>query len=831
MSDNQAGRKASGGAQFVWTMGAIVATVALAAAAAWPIYHTTRVAAVAAIGLLIGAGAVLGAKRLKWRWWSAIGLAFGGYVLTVVAVAVPSAATDPGRAVRATLTSVAGIVTSWKLLLTVSLPAGSYQGVLVPFFVTVIVGSLVATALATSQRQSAPWAVAPLLAMVIFGAAFGTDATGPDIVIGPATIPAPWNVVIGGLAVIVSATWLVGRARIARSTALRLARAQASTVKQSLESRALMVRRQIVAGALVVVAIGAGVAAAPIAGTLGPRDALRESVDPVLLLHRQPSPLAGYRLNATGVGYGTDLFSISETAGVDRIRIATLDTYDGQTFHVGGDAESERFARQPGQQDARIQITIGSGYSGLWVPVVDATGGAPHFEGARAEALGDAYYASKLLDAAVVVTTESSKGVGLRAGDTYSVGTEVSTGTLASLSSQTGADPLVSAQDYPSMAEWVDAQGIGRSGADLSELVDRLRSRGYVSHSTYADAAAAEWIAALKADSSYTFAPSRSGHSAARVDELFVALLEQERRAGVGASDDLLVAAIGDDEQFATAAALLARYLGFESRVVIGVRVGAALEGSSVPSCVDTCTGANVTAWTEVRGSSGPWVALDATPQYKVIPTRIKEGTRMPENATEVIQQGAKVLEPPSSQSDATESSNPDVQDSPAPKSANVEALLAVLMVALAGVLLVLPLVVFPVAKVIRRGWRRRAGVPEVAMVGAWDELLDTYTDLGLEIPYGLTRAELADVLERPAAATLAAVIDRAVFAEHPPGTEESAATWDILTVERREVAAAAPWTRRLRAMVTPASFIRTLRAHRQVQLSPRFAGRTHHEL
>ena len=203
----------------------------------------------------------------------------------------------------------------------------------------------------------------------------------------------------------------------------------------------------------------------------------------------------------------------------------------------------------------------------------------------------------------------------------------------------------------------------------------------------------------------------------------------------------------------------------------------------------------------------------------------------MPENATEVIQQGAKVLEPPSSQSDATESSNPDVQDSPAPKSANVEALLAVLMVALAGVLLVLPLVVFPVAKVIRRGWRRRAGVPEVAMVGAWDELLDTYTDLGLEIPYGLTRAELADVLERPAAATLAAVIDRAVFAEHPPGTEESAATWDILTVERREVAAAAPWTRRLRAMVSPASFIRTLRAHRQVQLSPRFAGRTHHEL
>ena len=115
-------------------------------------------------------------------------------------------------------------------------------------------------------------------------------------------------------------------------------------------------------------------------------------------------------------------------------------------------------------------------------------------------------------------------------------------------------------------------------------------------------------------------------------------------------------------------------------------------------------------------------------------------------------------------------------------------------------------------------------------MVGAWDELLDTYTDLGMEIPRGLTRAELADVLERPAAATLAAIIDRAVFAEHPPGTEASAATWDILTAERHAVAAEAPLTRRARATITPASFLRTLRAHRQVQFAPHLAGRTHHE-
>ena len=114
-------------------------------------------------------------------------------------------------------------------------------------------------------------------------------------------------------------------------------------------------------------------------------------------------------------------------------------------------------------------------------------------------------------------------------------------------------------------------------------------------------------------------------------------------------------------------------------------------------------------------------------------------------------------------------------------------------------------------------------------MVGAWDELLDTYTDLGIHIPRGLTRAELGDVLDRPAAAVLAAAVDTAVFGEHPPGTEASVATWEILTSERRAVAASSPLSRRVHAAMTPASFVRTLRAPRQSQASPRLAGRTSH--
>ena len=183
-------------------------------------------------------------------------------------------------------------------------------------------------------------------------------------------------------------------------------------------------------------------------------------------------------------------------------------------------------------------------------------------------------------------------------------------------------------------------------------------SRGYLSHSAYDDSAAAQWIAALNSDSPYTFTPSRSGHSAARVDELFTAMVDQQRRAGVGATPNALVAAVGDDEQFATAAALLARYLGFESRVVLACWWAHRRDGAAVPACTSVCTGANITAWTEVRGADGTWAVLDATPQHEIVPTRIEQGKRLPENPTEVVQPGSKVLEPPSSQSDATESAN-----------------------------------------------------------------------------------------------------------------------------------------------------------------------------
>src|SRR5690606_5203903 len=176
---------------------------------------------------------------------------------------------------------VLGVAVGWKQLLTVSLPASDYQAVLVPLLVVTAVGTLAATALIAHGARWAPLAVVPLLAMPLFGAAFGSDETGADVVLGPVRIPAPLHVLLGVLALAVCLVWLVGRARIARSRALRAVRDQAATVRQGGESLAGMLRRQLLAAGLVIVALAAGLVAAPLANGLGAREVLREGVDPL----------------------------------------------------------------------------------------------------------------------------------------------------------------------------------------------------------------------------------------------------------------------------------------------------------------------------------------------------------------------------------------------------------------------------------------------------------------------------------------------------------------------------------------------------------------------
>ncbi len=787
----------------LWNVAYVVAGAAIATAVAWPIYQTPRLAVITVVAAAAGVAIVLLARRM----WVIAALTAAAYLLLVVPLAVPSGLASPERALLALRDGVAGLILGWKQLLTLTLPLGEYQAVLVPFLAVILGGTVLALTLIVRGRRAAPLAAAVVIAMSAFGMVFGSSDTGAALAVGALVLPAPREILLGLAALILSLAWLLGRARIARVQALRLAQASTDGVRQARQSAWRQGRRRILAAVLVVTALVGGLALAPVAAAISPRQALRDRVDPLVVLRQQPSPLSAYRSWFADPVYDAELFTVTgDTDRFDRLRIATLDSYDGHVFEVAANSSFTRLpSTSPASGSSEITVTIGDGFSGPWVPVPSGLSAAPRFEGARADALADGFYVGES-DATGIDTAAG----GLGRGDSYRV-SGVAAGT-DSMDGARGAESRIPADAYPALARWVELQDVPRTGAGLRELIDRLTERGYLSHSLTEGTSARSWIADLSTRAPYGFTPSYSGHSTARIEELFADLVEQQVRAGESRDDALLVSAVGDDEQFATAAALLARYLGFDSRVVVGVRLSAA-ESSSVEPCAHgVCTGSNVTAWVEVLAPGGEWVAFDSSPQFAVAPTTIAVGEQLPENPTVPDQAPPEVVDPPAAQRDDSTGADAPVAAAPGWLEALLPVLARVGMGSLLVLLLVLPAVVLAVAKATRRAARRRAEIAEVSIVGAWDELVDTYLDNGVTVAPHLTRSAAAREIGRTAAVALAAAADTAVFDETPPDSAASARAWSLVDDERAVIRRASTRMERLRSAITPASFLRALR-------------------
>ena len=112
------------------------------------------------------------------------------------------------------------------------------------------------------------------------------------------------------------------------------------------------------------------------------------------------------------------------------------------------------------------------------------------------------------------------------------------------------------------VAKAVEFTGDTETPIDQLRAIERaLKTQGFLSHGLASDGI-----------------PSRAGHGADRIDELFT-------RSQM----------VGDQEQYASAMALMARTLGFPARVVMGF-------AADVPEGADSVeiTGTDVTAWVEV---------------------------------------------------------------------------------------------------------------------------------------------------------------------------------------------------------------------------------------
>lgn len=788
------------------------ASVALAAVAAWPVYATGAFVLLVVVSALAAAAVV---AVVSWRRWGGWALTVGlvvAFAVLAVPVAVPSRMTSVLDGARGLGEAFGGVIVAWKDLVTVDLPVGTYRNLLVPALVVFLVGTALTLAFSVRADGRASIAVITGMAMPGFGLFFGRTATSAPLTVGPVEVRAPVETAVGLGALLAAVLWLAWRAREERGRAL----ARASVVSATVGRGASLVgrRRAALGAAMIGVAAVATVAVVPSAARDADRLVLRSAAGPERQIARAASPLAEYRALFSDARSDDVLFRVGGDGELpQRVRIATLDTYDGEIFRASG-AGGGGFVRLPSSRDAgegravdaEIEIVD---LGGLWMPTVGRLARAT-FDGDRRALLADRFYYSADAQAGVQI----AEG-GLRAGDRYRLVAVEPTGSdLTSLSAPGDASGPSGGDN---LRRWVQEHVTGSGGAALQGLVQLLRERGYLSHSLAPEGASAPaWAEELPG---YQVQPSASGHSLARIDRMFERLLEREDDPRAAASDNY-VAAVGDDEQFAVAAALIAHELGFPARVVVGARLSST--DSTLPTCdAGECRPRDVSAWTEVQGVDGRWTPVDVTPQWAKSPSLEVTQQQDPENVTEVRPDTVEEVIPP----------EPVQEDDALDDDQSIEdgidltwlwMLLRIGGIAVLSLLVVLgPFLAVIAAKAVRRRGRRRAPDPRDAIAGGWDEYVDAGVDSRHVLPPAPTRRETADAFATPGGIPLADAADRAVFSSATVSADEAAAFWRIVDEERRALRTRQSRWQRLRAAVSLRSFLRFLAPRRSRQRPP----------
>jgi hypothetical protein len=780
------------------------AIVVIAACAAWPIYRSPAFLLMTGVSVAVAAVIAAVSWRRRWRALLTGAVLAGAFLVLGVPLAVPSRLGGPLDILRGLADLLAGAIVGWKDLLTVDLPVGSYRNLLVPAFVVFLVGTCLLLLLAWRGDRRACAAPVVAIAMVSYGLLFGRTDVSDPLPVGPFTLYAPAETALGLAALLACLVWLAWRTHDERVRSL-VSAAESSGVRASRRPSPADRRRVALGAGMVAGAMVIAVAVVPFAARGAEREVLRSSTGPEIDLSAAVSPLSQYRAMFADERVEDVLFTVDPAANLpERIRIATLDDYDGESFRAGGSAsvEAGRFVRvpwtlEPGEGiPVDLQIRI-EGLRDIWMPTAGRLSSVD-FGGPRATELSDGFYYSEAAAAGVQVAAD-----GLIAGDSYRVrGVEPWPASLEDAEPPGGATGDVTPPE--SLRTWVQEHATGSDGAALAGLVSLLRERGYLSHGLDgAQDALPAWATVL---SEYRFQPSASGHSLGRIDTLFARLLERETdpRAAVTSN---YVAAVGDDEQFAVAVALVARELGFPSRVVVGVRLASADDGVTVCE-KGVCLASDVSAWTEVLTADGDWIPIDATPQYAQSPSLDIVQQRDPENVTEVRPDTVEEILPPSPvQQDSAQT------ERPADVGLDLSWLGPVLRIAAMAALVLLlalgPFIVIVVAKTGRRRTRRGAATPVARIAGGWDEYVDAAVDSGHAAPRAATRTEAARAFATPEGERLALDADRAVFGG-PDGVTDAEAVefWDRVDRERRALVAENGFWRRAAATVSLKSIV-----------------------
>jgi hypothetical protein len=624
----------------------------------------------------------------------------------------------------------------------------------VPPFLLGLVASTLAVSIALRTRRPAAAALPPAVVLVA-GIALG--AVHDDFAIE------------AGLAFLVSSIgWLVYVA---------IAQRRRVVTDRTVDAALADVRRVIGATTLLAVAM-VGATAASVALPMPQRTVVRSELQPPFEPRDHESPLAGFRAAFEEDAAGRAMLEVRGLTEGAGIRIATLDSYDGVVYSVGGSdgaAASGQFTRLPYRLDqstaagepVRLDVTV-VGYGDVWVPGVGKLAQIA-FEGARSAVLTEGFHYNDVTGTAAVAE-------GLQRGDRY-VAQSVAPLPASDLAAlRPGSSVLPAAPELPAevlrlLESWAPASD--DPGMRLAEVIEGFHREGYVSHGIGDDEPA-----------------SRSGHALDRLAELASAR-----------------PMVGDGEQYAVAAALMARRIGFPARVVVGYLPAAAGSGTDGGSTgaegVRVFRSEDLQAWIEVQTADGAWVQVDPNPLPRPIPER------QPDQPT-VVSRPQSALPPPADRTPVEDlAAEPELSpDEPDDDGAWwLEGLLAVLRfagIAVAALALATsPLLAVVVAKLRRRRLRRNAATAVERIEGGWQEFADTAADYGYAITPTSTRSEQAATVGGLGPLVLASVVDRAVFAPDGPAEGVDERVWTTVDELQRRLAEPRTRRERLRAAIS----------------------------
>ena len=655
---------------------------------------------------------------------------------------------------------VLGVVFSWKDVLTLETPVGAFASVLIVPYLATLVASVLAFSFALRLRRAA-WALLPAGVLFVVAIAFGTRDTAAPIVQG---------LVFAGIAL----AWWAWRRSQDRARRIAATTLDSSAGAQAPDAGLARTRLALGAG-LLVVALGVGLATGGLLAPVSAREVLRDAIVPPLDLHDYPSPLVGFRKYVRDEKEDV-LFTVKGLPDGARVRLATLDAYDGVVYNVAGDgtAGSGTFTRVSGDipndvkgDKATLDVTIGD-LTGVWIPDAGYLDSF-RFTGDRANELANSLHYNRTTGVAIST-------LGLAKGDSYSMDVvipkvlteeQLESHALQSLS-------MPKAAGVPEEVPTLATQYIGDADRPLTQvrnLATSLSQEGFFSHGLEGEAT------------------SRAGHGAERIS----ALLDADQM-------------IGDDEQYAVAMALMARSAGMPARVVMGFYP----DKYAGASAEQQITGDQLHAWVEVAFDDAGWVAFDPTPPKDQVP---QEEAPKPKSDPK-----AQVLQPPPPPQEPADLP-PDLRtdDTDQDDEADANPILVTVLIAsgsLLGLIIVLltPVVVIGALKTRRRKARQNADRPADRLSGGWDEIVDRADDLGTAVGRGVTRRADAAVIaeswpDLPVGA-VAVRADHGVFGPGEPSPDEVDAFWAEVDDIVKGMHDSRGWWKRLQARLSLRAYI-----------------------